>query len=81
MIDMTLNVYKTGLTNPTCRQSLLDAEWITQTKDGRAVSQHLFFDIYIDVDKKDVTGLPFYNRDASAETRYNNVKRWITTWE
>jgi len=80
MIDMTLNVYKTGLTNPRCRQSLLDAEWITQTKDGRAVSQLLFFDIYIDIDKKDVTGLPFYSRDVSEETRYNNMKRWITTW-
>lgn len=80
MIDMTLNVYKTGLTNQACRQSLLDAEWITQTKDGRAVSQLLFFDIYIDVDKKDVTGIPFYTRDPSVETRYNNMKRWITTW-
>ena len=80
MIDMTLNVYKTGLTNAACRQSLLDAEWITQTKDGRAVSQLLFFDIYIDVDKKDVTGLPFYSREQAAETRYNNMKRWITTW-
>ena len=80
MIDMTLNVYKTGLTNQACRLSLLDAEWITQTKDGRAVSQLLFFDIYIDVDKKDVTGLPFYSREASAETRYSSMKRWITTW-
>ena len=80
MIDMTLNVYKTGLTNPACRQSLLDCEWITQTSDGRAVSQLLFFDIYIDVDKKDVSGLPFYSRDVSTETRYNNMKRWVTTW-
>jgi hypothetical protein len=80
MIDMSLNVYKTGLTNQACRSSLLDAEWVTQTKDGRAVSQMLVFDIYITVDKKDVTDLPFYSRDPAVETRYTNVKRWITTW-
>ena len=80
MVDMGFNIYKTGLTNQACRSSLLDGEWITQTKDGRAVQQLLFFDIYIDTDKSDVTSLPFYSKDTQVDTRYTHLKRWVTTW-
>ena len=80
MIDMGMNIYKTGLTNQACRSSLLDGEWITQTKDSRAVQQLLFFDIYIDTDKASVTELPFYNKDAQVDTRYNHLKKWVTAW-
>ena len=80
MLDMGLAVYKTGLTNQACRSSLLDGEWITQTKDGRPVQQLLFFDIYYDTDKSDVTPLPFYSQDAQKDTRHNHLKNWVTRW-
>ena len=80
MIDMTFNIYKTGLTNQACRSSLVDCEWITQTKDNRAVQQLLLFDIYYDTDKAKVTDLPFYSKDAQVDTRYTHMKRWVTNW-
>ena len=80
MLDMGLNVYKTGLSNQACRSSLIDGEWITQTKDGRAVQQLLFFDIYIDADKNDVTQLPFYSIDPQKDTRYTHLKNWVVRW-
>ena len=80
MMDMGLSVYKTGLTNQACRSSLIDGEWITQTKDGRAVQQLLFFDIYYDSDKNNVTSLPFYSPDPQKDTRYNHLKSWVTRW-
>jgi predicted NAD-dependent protein-ADP-ribosyltransferase YbiA (DUF1768 family) len=81
MIDMGFTIYKTGLTNPNCRLSLLDGEWVTKTADSKPVSQLLLFDIYIDVDKNDVAKLPFYKAGAAIdETRHNRMKRWISTW-
>jgi mRNA capping enzyme, catalytic domain/mRNA capping enzyme len=80
MMDMGLAIYKTGLTNQACRSSLIDGEWITQTKDGRAVQQLLFFDIYYDSDKNNVTQLPFYSIDPQKDTRYNHLKSWVTRW-
>ena len=79
MMDMSLNVYKTGLVNQACRSSLLDGEWITKTKDNTAVQQLLLFDIYINTDKKKVSELPFYVKDQK-ETRYELMKAWISRW-
>ena len=79
MMDMSLNVYKTGLVNQACRSSLLDGEWITKTKDNTAVQQLLLFDIYINSDKKKVSDLPFYVKDQK-ETRFELMKAWISRW-
>jgi hypothetical protein len=36
LIDMSLNVYRTGLKNPKCVSSLVDGEWITISKNGNS---------------------------------------------
>ena len=79
LFDMALNVYRTCLVNQACRYSLLDGEWISQSKTNTPLHQLLLFDIYIDVDKKDVTQLPFYAKD-SEETRYSKMTKWVTRW-
>ena len=80
MIDMSLNVYKTGLTNPNTRLSLMDGEWVTQTRDKRPIQQLLLFDCYISPDKKDSSQLPFHSADPAKETRHGMMKRWIDLW-
>jgi predicted NAD-dependent protein-ADP-ribosyltransferase YbiA (DUF1768 family) len=79
MIDMGFNVYKTGLTNVACRKSLLDGEWVTQTSESKAISQLLLFDMYINLEKSDVTKKPFY-KEGQADTRYELMRRWQTIW-
>ncbi len=79
LFDMALNVYRTCLVNPACRYSLLDGEWISQSKHNTPLHQLLLFDIYIDVDKKDVGPLPFYNKETE-ECRYKKMAKWVTRW-
>ena len=76
MLDMSLNVYKTGLTNMSCRNSLLDGEWVTKTKDNTAISQLLLFDCYVNIEKRSVTEAPFQGEEG----RYTALKKWISTW-
>jgi hypothetical protein len=79
LIDMAMNVYRTGLQNLLCRQSLADGEWVTQTKEKKAIQQLLLFDLYIDIDKKDVTKLPFHTGTAE-DGRHSLLKKWTTKW-
>uniref|UniRef100_A0A6C0IE51 mRNA (guanine-N(7))-methyltransferase n=1 Tax=viral metagenome TaxID=1070528 RepID=A0A6C0IE51_9ZZZZ len=74
MIDMGMNVYKTGLTKESCRNSLLDGEFVTRTKENKAVQHFLIFDMYIAPGKEDVSKLPFY------EGRHKKMNEWITVW-
>ena len=61
MIDMGLNVYKTGLRRPELRLSLVDGEWVTQTHDTppKPIQLFLAFDIFYATDKRDVSQFPF----------------------
>jgi hypothetical protein len=86
MIDMGLNVYRTGLRNGACRGSLLDGEWVTQTRNGKPVNLLLLFDIYYTTaggaGSRDVSVLPFADLDnADTETRYNTLMNWMKTWK
>jgi SAM-dependent methyltransferase len=85
LIDMSLNVYRTGLKNPKCAYSLVDGEWITISKEGRAINHYLIFDIYYSKDGNNVSKLPFvtYKDDAidnNANTRYNIMRKWYDNW-
>lgn len=85
LIDMSLNVYRTGLKNPKCKQSLVDGEWVTTSKDGRTINHYLIFDIYYIKDGKNISSLPFiiYKDniiDNEAATRYNNINSWYDNW-
>ncbi len=86
MIDKALNVYRTGLKNEACKNSLVDGEWITNVKDEknpkvqRSTSQLLLFDIYIAPDNKVVDKLPFYEFEPAAKTRFNELSQWVKLW-
>lgn len=75
MIDMAMNVYRTGLVQPDCKNSLLDGEYVTRTKDNKAIQQLLIFDIYVAPGKDDVTRLPFF------EGRHKRLENWIALWK
>jgi len=94
LIDMAMNVYRTGLRNPAVRLSLIDGEWVTQTKDKKPMQQFLAFDIFYATDKRDVSMFPFQPGAAlpspegepptaplpPEDSRYNQLKAWAKTW-
>jgi hypothetical protein len=85
LIDMSMrNVYRTGLKQPECRESLLDGEWVTFTREREPIQQYLIFDIFFAADKKDVSQMPFQPTAAAAEqesqSRYGQIKKWVATW-
>lgn len=96
LIDMGMNVYKTGLRRPELRLSLVDGEWVTQTKDDppKPMQQFLVFDILYATDKRDVSRFPFESgatgpvAEGAApppvpppeDSRHFQLKAWVTTW-
>ena len=77
LIDMGLNVYRTGLQQKYCRESIIDGEWVTRTRNKEAINQFLAFDIYYAADKSIVSNLPFYDKDTSVKSRHSELKKWI----
>ena len=85
IIDMSLNVYRTGLRNKKCAESLVDGEWVTISKDGNSINLYLIFDIYYTKGGKNVSTLPFVTYkddiiDTDAATRHNAIKKWYEDW-
>jgi SAM-dependent methyltransferase len=93
MLDMAMNVYKTGLMREVCRDALLDGEWITKDKKGDAISQLLIFDVYVAPGGARVDDKPFVvgGPDGAAKTaaaigegmpesRYSELRRFMDMW-
>ena len=85
LIDMGMNVYRTGLKQETCRLSLLDGEWVTKKKKGdgeaKATNLLLLFDVYINIDGKDATQLPFQGETGKeSESRHGLLTQWVSKW-
>lgn len=85
LIDMSMNVYRTGLKNTKCSESLVDGEWVTVSKDGNVINHYLIFDIYYIKYGKNVANLPFVTYkddiiDNQAENRYNKLRKWYDDW-
>ena len=85
LIDMSLNVYRTGIRNKKCAESLVDGEWVTISKDGNSINLYLIFDIYYTKGGKNVSTLPFviYKDDiidTEAATRHNTIRKWYEDW-
>lgn len=85
LIDMSMNIIRTGLKNGKCASSLVDGEWVTISKEGRPINHYLIFDIYNYKDGKDVSRLPFITfkdglLDTEGESRYNKIQEWYTKW-
>ena len=86
LIDQSLNVYRTGLQNEKCAESLVDGEWVTMSKEGTAINHYLIFDIYHFRNGKKVSNLPFIIfkegiLDRDAECRYNMMMEWYNGWQ
>ncbi len=83
LIDMAMNVYRTGMENIKCANSLLDGEWVTVSKDGKPINHFLIFDIYIASKNVNVTTLPFaeINNIDGGNGRYNSIKKWFNDWK
>ena len=96
LIDMAMNVYRTGLKRLDLRLSLVDGEWVTQTKDDppKPMQQFLVFDIMYATDKRDVSQFPFQPgavlpvaegappaaAPPAEDSRYNQMRNWVATW-
>lgn len=83
LIDMSMrNVYRTGLEQPECRESVVDGEWVTQTIEKEPTQQFLIFDIFMGADRKDVSQLPFQepSPEEHLASRHGQMKKWVATW-
>lgn len=87
LIDMGLNVYKTGLRKEACRNTLLDGEWVTKTEKNEAgielpVNQYLIFDIYYGLGGERVSQLPFLLQEQGKPDagRHTHLVAWMTAW-
>ncbi len=88
LIDMGMNVYRTGLQKESCASSLLDGEWVTRDRTGAGVSQLHIFDIYIAPGGEVIDQLPFRYIPAVGEaraseevrSRFLEMKQWFAAW-
>jgi SAM-dependent methyltransferase len=84
LIDQSMNVYRTGLQNAKCKNCLVDGEWVTFDKDGKAINDYLIFDIYIFKGEK-VHSLPFIaviesGIDVEGESRSVKMNKLFKDW-
>jgi len=75
MIDMTFNVYKTGLVEEPLKNCLLDGEYVTRDIEGNPIMQLILFDAYI-IGGVDVSQKPFAGDDG----RHAAMLKWVTAW-
>lgn len=86
MIDMSLNVYRTGLMKGTCEGILVDGEFVTKDRDGHPIQQFLLFDCYHAIGGDDVTKLPFCAQPTGTEeqrregSRYGHLMAFVDRW-
>jgi len=80
MIDMGLNVYRTGLKKLACANTLVDGEWITQNKKNEGIQQFMLFDCYIGLGGSDVSPLPFYTPIPDVPSRFGSLTKWGEAW-
>ena len=81
LIDIGLNVYRTGLNSINNRESIVDGEWVTRTSKNEPINIYLIFDIYYTTDKKLVSKYPFYNeKEKEEDSRFYHIKNWVETF-
>jgi hypothetical protein len=81
LIDMGMTVFRTGLRNTGCANSLVDGEWVTADKEGKAINHYLLFDIFKSPGGVEVSTLPFAVLGKEEEdSRYKELSSWIQIW-
>jgi SAM-dependent methyltransferase len=83
LIDMAMNIYRTGLKNEKCANTLLDGEWVTMNRYEKAINHFLIFDIYYGLKGENVSVLPFVDitNIETGNGRYNKIKAWYNSWK
>jgi SAM-dependent methyltransferase len=84
LFDQSMNVYRTGLHNESCANTLLDGEWVTLTSMGETVNHYMVFDIY-HYEGENVSTLPFVTFaegmvEQGGNSRYSKMKEWHLKW-
>jgi len=80
LIDMGMNVYRTGLSCIENRESIIDGEWVTKTSKKQPINIFLAFDIYYATDSNLVSIYPFYNKDDEEKSRFYQLDLWTKTF-
>lgn len=80
LIDMGMNVYRTGLSCIENRETIIDGEWVTKTSKKQPINMFLAFDIYYTVDGNLVSKYPFYNKDDEQKSRHYLLEQWVKTF-
>jgi hypothetical protein len=80
LIDMAMNVIRTGLRKEKLRNSLVDGEWITEDHQGNFVNMYLIFDVFYGAQEKFVGNKPFHSNPPKDDDRYEVMQAWIQTW-
>lgn len=82
LMDMSMHIYKTGLMEKKCANSLVDGEFVTRDKEGKAIQQYIVFDIYIAPSGRDVSPLRFSDNEGNnrEEGRYKEMTNWMSHW-
>jgi SAM-dependent methyltransferase len=90
MLDMSLNVYRTGLMKEELAGSLVDGEWVTRDKENKPVQMLLLFDIYNRPGGESVAEMPFFDvrggegaGAAEAPVRFGRwfeLQNWLKGW-
>jgi predicted NAD-dependent protein-ADP-ribosyltransferase YbiA (DUF1768 family) len=82
MIDMGMNVYRTGLKKAACALTLVDGEWITRNKENEAIQMLMLFDIYVALESVNTQSLPFHTeeRHEGNYSRFSELTKWGEAW-
>ena len=80
LIDMAMNVYRTGLSCIENRESIIDGEWVTKTSKKQPINMFLAFDIYYATDSNLVSKYPFYKKEDEENSRFYQLEKWVKTF-
>lgn len=82
LLDMSLNVYRTGLVRAAVADSLVDGEFVTRDRDGNPIQQYMIFDCYVAAGGRDITKMPFAGQGAEKREggRFGEMMAWIEKW-
>ena len=79
LMDMNMKVYRTGLMNKKCANSLVDGEWVTRSIEDKPIHHFLLFDIYISGGVS-CAKEPFIANAEDKKGRWFLLQAWMEAW-
>jgi hypothetical protein len=77
LLDMNMKVYRTGLVNKNCANSLVDGEWVTRSIEDKPIHHFLLFDIYNAIGGESCAKEPFV---IEKKGRWFLLQAWLEAW-